>query len=83
MQDQIVADRPAVMPVASRESRIGAYVAFTAICVIWGTTFAAIRVAIETIPTLLVAGVRFLIAGFLLLLIARLRGARRRHSETS
>jgi drug/metabolite transporter (DMT)-like permease len=49
---------------------IGAYVAFAAICVIWGTTFAAIRVAIETIPTLLVAGVRFLMAGLLLLLIA-------------
>jgi drug/metabolite transporter (DMT)-like permease len=59
-----------------RESRIGAYAAFAAICVIWGTTFAAIRVAIETIPTFLVAGVRFLIAGFLLLVIARLHGAR-------
>ncbi len=58
------------------EGRIGAYVAFAAICVIWGTTFAAIRVAIETIPTLLVNGVRFLLAGLLLLFIARLRGAR-------
>lgn len=60
----------------SRESRIGAYAAFAAICVIWGTTFAAIRVAIETIPTLLVGAVRFLIAGVLLLVIAGLRGAR-------
>jgi len=60
----------------SRESRIGAYIAFAAICIIWGTTFAAIRVAIETIPTFLVAGVRFLIAGFLLLVIARVSGAR-------
>ena len=61
---------------AARESRLGAYAAFAAICVIWGTTFAAIRVAIETIPTLLVGAVRFLIAGLLLLVIARLRGAR-------
>lgn len=61
---------------AARESRVGAYAAFAAICVIWGTTFAAIRVAIETIPTLLVGAVRFLIAGLLLLIIARLRGAR-------
>jgi drug/metabolite transporter (DMT)-like permease len=60
----------------SHESRIGAYAAFAAICVIWGTTFAAIRVAIETIPTLLVGGIRFLIAGMLLLFIARLSGAR-------
>ncbi len=58
------------------ESRLGAYVAFAAICIIWGTTFAAIRVAIETIPTLLVGAVRFLLAGLLLLVIARLRGAR-------
>jgi len=55
---------------------MGAYVAFAAICVIWGTTFAAIRVAIESIPTLRVAGVRFIIAGLMLLLIAKLRGAR-------
>jgi drug/metabolite transporter (DMT)-like permease len=59
-----------------RESRIGAYLAFAAICVIWGTTFAAIRVAIETIPTLLVGGIRFLVAGALLLVVARLVGAR-------
>ena len=58
------------------ESHLGAYAAFAAICVIWGTTFAAIRVAIETIPTLLVGGVRFLIAAVLLLCIAGLRGAR-------
>jgi drug/metabolite transporter (DMT)-like permease len=65
-----------MLPGMLRESRIGAYIAFAAICIIWGTTFAAIRVAIETVPTFLVAGVRFLIAGFLLLVIARLSGAR-------
>ena len=64
------------MNLPSRESRLGAYAAFAAICIIWGTTFAAIRVAIETIPTLLVGAVRFLIAGLLLLLIAWLKGAR-------
>lgn len=61
---------------AQGQRPIGAYAAFAAICVIWGTTFAAIRVAIETIPTLLVGGIRFLIAGLLLLLIAAWRGAR-------
>lgn len=53
-----------------------AYLAFAAICVIWGTTFAAIRVTIETIPVLLVTGIRFTIAGLLLFIIARLTGAR-------
>lgn len=67
---------PNEMPLPFREGRVGAYIAFAAICTIWGTTFAAIRVAIETIPTLLVAGVRFIIAGLLLLVIARMSGAR-------
>jgi drug/metabolite transporter (DMT)-like permease len=67
---------------AEREGRLGGYVAFAAICIIWGTTFAAIRVAIETIPTLLVGAVRFLIAGLLLFVIARLSGARFPKSRT-
>src|SRR5581483_3072477 len=51
-----------------------AYAAFATICVLWGTTFVAIRVAIETIPTMLVTGIRFTAAGVLLLAIARMRG---------
>ena len=73
---EAVAAGAAALRPEPRESRIGAYVAFAAICIIWGTTFAAIRVAIETIPTLLVASIRFLIAGLLLLVIAGLSGAR-------
>ena len=49
--------------------------AFGAIYVIWGSTYLAIRVAIETLPPLLMASVRFLIAGSLLYGWARLRGA--------
>jgi len=64
------------MSVAESQRPIGAYLAFAAICIIWGTTFAAIRVAIETIPTFLVGAIRFLIAGLLLLVIARLSGSR-------
>ena len=64
------------LPAARRESPLGAYLAFAAICVIWGTTFVGIRVAIETIPTLLVSGLRFIAAGLILLFIAGLTGAR-------
>jgi drug/metabolite transporter (DMT)-like permease len=53
-----------------------AYVAFAAICILWGTTFVGIRVAIETIPTLLVTSIRFLIAGLILLFVAAMTGAR-------
>jgi len=40
--------------------------AFSCIYVIWGSTYLAIRYAVETIPPLFVAGVRHLIAGGLL-----------------
>lgn len=40
-----------------------AYLAFIAVCVIWGTTYLAITVALETVPVLLVAGLRWMFAG--------------------
>lgn len=48
--------------------------AFAAIYVIWGTTYLAIRVAVETIPPFTMAGTRFVIAGVLVLVFLRLRG---------
>jgi drug/metabolite transporter (DMT)-like permease len=51
-----------------------AIISFVAICLIWGTTFLSIRVAIETMPTLYVTGLRFAIAGAILLITAVLRG---------
>jgi drug/metabolite transporter (DMT)-like permease len=48
--------------------------AFAAIYLIWGSTYLAIRFAIETLPPFLMAGVRFLIAGALMIGITRLRG---------
>lgn len=51
-----------------------AYTAFAIICIVWGTTYLAIRVAVRTIPPLLMTGTRFIVAGALLLVFARLRG---------
>jgi len=51
--------------------------ALAAVYVIWGSTYLAIRFAIETLPPFLMAGVRFLTAGALLYLWARWRGAPR------
>ena len=48
--------------------------AFAAVYVIWGSTYLAIRIAIGTIPPFLMAGVRFLTAGALLLAVLRVRG---------
>ncbi len=43
-----------------------AHFAFVAVCIIWGTTYLAIRVALETVPVLLLAGLRWMAAGVLL-----------------
>lgn len=46
--------------------------AFTAVYLIWGSTYLAIKYAIETMPTFLMASVRFLTAGGILYVFARL-----------
>jgi len=48
--------------------------AFAAIYFIWGSTFLVIRFAIETVPPFFMAGIRFLSAGAILYLWARLTG---------
>ncbi len=50
--------------------------AFTAIYLIWGSTYLAIRFAIETLPPFSMAAVRFLVAGGVLYAIARRRADR-------
>ncbi|HEX9736512.1 MAG TPA: EamA family transporter [Thermoanaerobaculia bacterium] len=49
--------------------------AFAAIYLVWGSTYLAIRVAIETMPPLIMLGARFGVAGLLMVLWARGRGA--------
>ena len=53
-----------------------AYLAFITVCIVWGTTYLAITVALETVPVLLVAGLRWMAAGLLLsgLMLATGRG---------
>lgn len=52
------------------------FVAFVSIYVIWGSTYLAIRYAVETIPPLITAGARHLIAGSVLFAWAWMRGFR-------
>jgi drug/metabolite transporter (DMT)-like permease len=44
------------------------------VCVVWGTTYLAIRISIETFPPLLMSGARWLIAGALLVAFLAIRG---------
>ncbi len=57
-----------------KRDRALAYAAFAVVCIVWGTTYLAIRVAVRTIPPTLLTGARFVSAGLILLAIARLRG---------
>jgi drug/metabolite transporter (DMT)-like permease len=50
--------------------------AFAAVYVIWGSTYLAIRYAIETIPPFLMMGIRSILAGSILLLLSRKIGTR-------
>jgi drug/metabolite transporter (DMT)-like permease len=48
--------------------------AFATLYIVWGSTYLGIRYAVETIPPVFMAGVRFLIAGVILYAYARWRG---------
>ena len=54
------------MTSAPATSRTALLLAFAAIYLIWGSTYLAIRVAVETLPPFLLAAARFLLAGGLL-----------------
>jgi drug/metabolite transporter (DMT)-like permease len=51
-----------------------AWIAFAIVCVVWGTTYLGIAIALETIPPLLLTASRFVVAGLFMLGIAKLRG---------
>ena len=59
----------------ARASRGHVIAAFAAVYTIWGSTYLAIRYAVETIPPFLMGGARFVVSGLLLYAFTRLRGA--------
>jgi len=58
---------------STRTTRL-AYGAWVAVCVIWGTTYLAIRIALETVPPMLMGAFRWIPAGALILAVMKLRG---------
>jgi drug/metabolite transporter (DMT)-like permease len=47
-----------------------AYLAYAFICIIWGTTYLAIRLAVLHYPPYLMAGTRQLVSGIILIAVA-------------
>lgn len=80
---QNIGGRPVLVPTPKttvhdrhRSETVLLALAFAAIYLVWGSTYLAIRYAVETIPPLLTAGIRHTIAGSVLLAWALARGYR-------
>src|SRR5437763_7612239 len=81
-----IGGRPVLVPKANSQRKlqldsVKLGLGFAAIYVIWGSTYLAIRYAVETIPPLVTAGIRHTVAGGILLAWAYARGyrAKREH----
>ncbi|MGZ8867583.1 MAG: EamA family transporter [Thermoanaerobaculia bacterium] len=59
-----------------KHERSMAIAAFLTVCIVWGTTYLAIRIAIETIPPFALTSIRFVIAGLVMAAFAVWRGER-------
>ena len=56
------------------KQNFAAYAAWIAICIIWGTTYLAIKIGVAELPPMLFAGFRWVAAGIILLILMNLRG---------
>src|ERR1700761_328342 len=67
--------RPGPEPAQPQRSKsYGGWVALVVVYVFWGGTYLGIRVGVETVPPLMLAGGRYLLAGLILFLIALRNG---------
>ncbi len=66
------------MPISRRSTVI---LAFALLYVFWGSTYLGIRVAVERVPPILMAGARFSVAGSLMLVFCAVTGRRVRVSR--
>jgi drug/metabolite transporter (DMT)-like permease len=64
-------------PGTGNPSRGRVVLAFAAVYLLWGSTYLAIRIGVETLPPFLMAGARHLTAGLLLYLLLRVTGSPR------
>ena len=57
-----------------QNSLLPAYLALAVVCLVWGTTYFAIRVGVEHFPPFLFSGIRQIIAGGIMLLVLKISG---------
>ncbi|MDP9150281.1 MAG: drug/metabolite exporter YedA [Myxococcota bacterium] len=68
------AGRPGSHPASAPSSRVT--MAFLAVCILWGSTFFGIRIALQSFPPFLIGALRFFCAGLLLFGVAYARHER-------
>ena len=74
MTDTATTSAATAAPAPVADTRVFVPLALFALYVIWGSTYLGIRVALESYPPFLLAGIRFLGAGVALFAFLRLRG---------
>ena len=74
--------RPAVLSSILTSQRFRVVFAFALVYLFWGSTYLGIRIAVERIPPILMAGVRFSVAGVALLAACAAAGRTVRVSRT-
>lgn len=60
------------LKISKEEAKV--LIAYLAVCILWGSTYLAIRIGVSEMPPELFAGMRFLLVGVILLSFAYLRG---------
>jgi drug/metabolite transporter (DMT)-like permease len=65
----------ALTATAASSSRSRIIAAFAAVYIVWGSTYLAIRYAVQTMPPFLMAGARFVVSGAILYAWSRKQGA--------
>lgn len=77
VQEQVVhveGNVDTAVPKAPASSRLGIVLALFALYFLWGGTYLAMRVGLQSFPPFILAGLRFLIAGSILYAFLRVRG---------
>ena len=68
---------------AAPPSRVMVVAAFAAIYIVWGSTYLAIKYAVETVPPFLMTGARFLVAGAVLYAWSAISGSDRNYPKAA
>lgn len=64
-----------IQAIGERQNRLAIIVSLVSLYILWGGTYLGMRIALQSFPPFLLAGIRFLIAGALLFTFLRVRGA--------